>query len=393
VAVDRALDIEQRVDAPDRLQGQRRDYAGGVALRLAPGIGGDIGHDEERPPCMHPTRRLDKRARLAIGLVELVVAGIGVGLENPGIAGQMRVRVLAAAITRVIEHRRRWRRPGKRPVVAHIDPTSPGIGLAFGQDRHDGVVAVQSLGGEHVSLDAPDQRRQYRAAAAYLISQGRQAEWHALPGIAFGLAVERLVLPELLEQDHRQQAGTGPTAGQHVERRRCLADPLAVATGELLADVLDHLPLSRNSLQRLGDVLAQFAQPRTAAALASRRPRLDHPFARQMLGEGLARRVLAGEGHHVGCLGDGLVGGDFVLARRTLELLEGQRHLVEQLHATFRALAVELARQLGDLQLLMCDQGFVIGGLGLGHRQFRLDPRRPGLPLDALGALGEQRRL
>ena len=42
-------------------------------------------------------------------------------------------------------------------------------------------------------------------------------------------------------------------------------------------------------------------------------------------------------------------GRDLVLARRTLELLEGQLHLVEQLHGAFRALAIELARQLGDL--------------------------------------------
>jgi len=97
--------------------------------------------------------RLDKRARLAIGLVQLVVAGVGVGLENPGIAGQMRLRVLAAAIARVIEHRRRRGRPAKRPVVAHIDPTSPGVGLALGQDRHNGVVAVQPLGAEDVLLD------------------------------------------------------------------------------------------------------------------------------------------------------------------------------------------------------------------------------------------------
>jgi hypothetical protein len=31
-----------------------------------------------------------------------------------------------------------------------------------------------------------------------------------------------------------------------MERRRRLADPLAVATGEFLADVLDYLPLPRN---------------------------------------------------------------------------------------------------------------------------------------------------
>jgi hypothetical protein len=65
-------------------------------------------------------------------------------------------------------------------------------------------------------------------------------------------------------------------------------------------------------------VLAQLAQPRVAAALANPRPRFDHPLARQMLGEGLACRALAGEGHHVGGLGDGLLGGDLVLSRRTL---------------------------------------------------------------------------
>ena len=81
-----------------------------------------------------------------------------------------------------------------------------------------------------------------------------------------------------------------------MERRRRLADLLAVAAGELLPDMLDHLPLPRDHLQRLGDVLAQLAQPRAAAARASGRRRLDHPLARQMLGEGLARRALAGEG-------------------------------------------------------------------------------------------------
>ena len=34
----------------------------------------------------------------------------------------------------------------------------------------------------------------------------------------------------------------------------------------------------------------------------------------------------------------------------------------------------------------MGDQGLIVGGLGLGHRQFGFDPRRPG-------ALGDQRRL
>ena len=105
-----------------------------------------------------------------------------------------------------------------------------------------------------------------------------------------------------------------------------------------------------------------------------------------MLGEGLARRALASEGHHVGGPGDGLLGGDLVLGRRTLELLEGQLDLIEKPHRAFRVLAVELACQLCDLQSLMGDQGLIIGSLGLGHRQFGFNLRRPG-------AFGDQRRL
>ena len=63
-----------------------------------------------------------------------------------------------------------------------------------------------------------------------------------------------------------------------------------------------------------------------------------------------------------------------------------QLHLIEQPRRAFRALAVELARQLRDLQSLMGDQGLIIGSLGLGHGQFGLDLRRSG-------ALGDQRRL
>ena len=168
------------------------------------------------------------------------------------------------------------------------------------------------------------------------------------------------MLAELLEQDHRQQARPGPAAGDHMERRRRLADLLAVAAGELLADVLDHLP-GRDHLQRLGDVLAQLGQPRAAAAGAGRWARLDHPLARQMLGKGLARRPLAGEGRHVRGLGRGDLGGDFVLGGRGLQFLQLQLHLVQQPDRALRARAIELALELLDLQLQMRDQGLVVG--------------------------------
>src|ERR1700736_4695592 len=91
---------------------------------------------------MDPARRLDDLARLAVGLVQPVVSAKGVGLENPGIVGQMRLSMLAGPIARVVEHRRRRILPAERTIVAHINPTSPGIGLPFGQDRHSRVVAL-----------------------------------------------------------------------------------------------------------------------------------------------------------------------------------------------------------------------------------------------------------
>jgi len=87
-----------------------------------------------------------------------------------------------------------------------------------------------------------------------------------------------------------------------------------------------------------------------------------------MFGERLARRSLANERHHIHRLRCGAFGREFVLGCRTLELLEGQLHLVEQSNRALRMLAVQLARQLGDLQLLVRDQGLVVGGFSLGDR-------------------------
>lgn len=174
-----------------------------------------------------------------------------------------------------------------------------------------------------------------RIVVAY--EAGRDGFWlarwlqaRAFASIAFSLAVERLMLAELLEQDHRQQAGTGPAARGGVERPRSLAYRLAVAAGELLPHVLDHLPLPRHYLQRLDDILTQLAQPMTAAAVASGRRRLDHAFARQMLAKWLARRSFAHIRRHLGGPGRGLFGGDLVFRRHALEFLEGEFHLVVQ---------------------------------------------------------------
>jgi hypothetical protein len=115
-----------------------------------------------------------------------------------------------------------------------------------------------------------------------------------------------------------------------MEGRRRLGDGLAISAGDLLTDMLDHLPGTRNHLQRLGDILAQLGQLRAAAARAAGWRGDHHPLARQMLGEGLARGPLATEARHRRGPGCGRFGHQLVLGGRGFQLLELQLHLVEQ---------------------------------------------------------------
>src|SRR5690606_3790755 len=133
----------------------------------------------------------------------------------------------------------------------------------------------------------------------------RQAQRNPFAAIALGLPVEWLMLPVLLEQHHREQAGSGPAAGDHMEGRRWLADLLAVPAGDLLTHRLDDLPAARDHLQRLGDVFPDPAQPGAPAGWAGAGRGNDHALAGQMLGKRLARWPAA---FKAGCVGD-LAGG------------------------------------------------------------------------------------
>lgn len=79
------------------------------------------------------------------------------------------------------------------------------IGLAACQHRHRDVIAMQALGGKNMGLQQRKQRLQHKRARPDLIGQGRKAERHTPTRVTFGLAVQRLMLTELFEQDHRQQ--------------------------------------------------------------------------------------------------------------------------------------------------------------------------------------------
>ena len=100
------------------------------------------------------------------------------------------------------------------------------------------------------------------AAGADPVGQRRDVELDALAGIGRALAVERQMQAVLGEQDMGQQLRPGAAARDRMRRRRRLGDRLAAPARELLAHVLDHLPLPRHQLQRLGHVLAELVQRR-----------------------------------------------------------------------------------------------------------------------------------
>src|SRR4051794_13088708 len=133
----------------------------------------EISQDEEGPAGMRPAGRLDDRPRLAIGLVQLVIATIGVGLEDPGITGQMRLRVLAAAIARIVEHRRRRVGAGKWPVIPYIQPAPAQAGV------HTRPVIVLPLASTGTVVSSPCSRSAAKTCPSTRRNSGASTATHA----------------------------------------------------------------------------------------------------------------------------------------------------------------------------------------------------------------------
>jgi len=51
-----------------------------------------------------------------------------------------------------MEHRRRRSRSAKRPIVPDIDPATPRVSLALGQDWHNRIIAMKALGRHDMGL-------------------------------------------------------------------------------------------------------------------------------------------------------------------------------------------------------------------------------------------------
>ena len=118
-AVDLPLDGEDRIHALHRLERERGDD-GQPCRALAA-----IGEHEELASGMRPARRLNQRSWPSLGRIEPAEPGIGVRLQDAGIAAQVMLGMIAGPVAGVIEHRRRRILPADRPVVAHINPARP----------------------------------------------------------------------------------------------------------------------------------------------------------------------------------------------------------------------------------------------------------------------------
>jgi hypothetical protein len=260
---------------------------------------------------------------------QVIEAGELVDLEDTAVAGQMRSGMFALAVARVVAQRHRRRRAAERAIVPHIIPDPRHLGLVLGEKRNSGVVGMKAVCGKPVGFQKQEQGLHRHAYRADLVSQRREAQGDTLPLEAIALTVQGLMQAVLLEGEVRQEVRPEHSARGYVERRRGLADPLALTARDLLPNRLDHLVPGRHPLERFGDVCGQMAQiVRTATGAGVGRG--DHDlFAWQVSREVAARGPLAGKGSDCCGLCCRDLPQEFGFAGVRLEFLERQLQLVE----------------------------------------------------------------
>jgi len=161
-AIDAAFDVEDRIDPRHGFQRNGRDVVGGFAFA---DIALDIGKLEELASGMAPAQRADDRSGIAVGPVEVVVAAVGIGLQNTLPPGEMPVRVGQLAVAGEVKQGR-WRRAAcKRPIIPDIGPEPCGLRAAPGQQRHRGVIHCPAGDCEAICREGPCSRSAARTWA------------------------------------------------------------------------------------------------------------------------------------------------------------------------------------------------------------------------------------
>jgi len=112
-----------------------------------------------------------------------------------------------------------------------------------------------------------------------------------------------------------------------------------------------------------------------------------------MIGEGVAlARPAAGKSRHRRGLGPRQLGGEFVCRGGGLRLFEGELKLIDkQPGRAFRVRPAQFALQLLDGQLLMGDEGGIVGRLGLGNGELGGEPQPAGRLIVGSGERRRQR--
>ena len=178
---------------------------------------------------------------------------------------------------------------------------------------------------------------------------------------------------------------TQDVAGTFARSGLCICGSTKLSKlGEDVTETLEVVPRRWKVIQTVRE---RFSCRQCEAGRARRRGD-HHPLARQMVGEGFARRPLALEGFDDG-RGRRALRRQLVLRRVGLGVLQLHLQLVDEPLLAFRARAIERAPQLFDLQPQPRDQrlGARRGRVSVGEVGFH--PRRARLALAPRRPLGE----
>ena len=164
----------------------------------------------ELAPGMGPAGDLVDRS----SFVQMVEAGVSVGLESALVEPEVLAWPLALAVGRVGEPDGGRGRIARGPVVANVgpEPASLRLAVAWGEHRNRRVVGVQLGGRQHVVAHGGYQGSQQLAGCADPAGQRGTVQVDAFAGVDVRLPVERLMIGILRDQHMGQQPRSGEPA-------------------------------------------------------------------------------------------------------------------------------------------------------------------------------------
>jgi hypothetical protein len=137
-----------------------------------------------------------------------------------------------------------------RPNIAYTRPQPPLLGesAAWAEHRRRGVITLDLVGEQHVSVDRRDQGLEQRAGYSTPVRQGGAVQIDAFARDDLTLSIQQKMIRVLGRQYMGEQSGAGQSALDRPARRTRLHDLLAAHTGELRSHVPDYLVAGRHVL-------------------------------------------------------------------------------------------------------------------------------------------------